>query len=194
MLQIGKTLVSLDVIEQKFACDIERCAGACCIEGDAGAPLEESELRLLKKYFPKIKKYLPAGHLQIIEQKGLYERDKDGDWVTTCHPSGACVFVFYDQRGIAKCAFQHAYEKGEIDWPKPLSCHLYPIRIARYPEFTAVNYSKRDICLPGRIKGEKLGIRVYQFLEKPLRRAFGDQWYEQLDFAAKQWIKQKENL
>ena len=192
MLQIGKALVSLDVIEQKFFCDLEKCKGACCIQGDAGAPLEQEELRLLKKYFPKIKKYLPREHLEIIEQKGLYEKDQDGDWVTVCHPSGACVFVFYDQHGVAKCAFQHAYEKGEIDWPKPISCHLYPIRLAKYPEFTAVNYSRRDVCQPGRIKGEITGIHVYQFLKEPLIRAFGQQWYDELELTAEQWLKQKQ--
>ena len=189
MIEIENTLVSLDVIEQKFVCDIEKCKGACCIQGDAGAPLEQEELRLLKKYFPKIKKYLPEEHLKIIERKGLYERDRDGDWVTTCHPSGACVFVFYDEKNIAHCAFQYAYEKGEIDWEKPLSCHLYPIRLAKYPEFTAVNYSQRDICQPARIKGEITGIRVYQFLKRPLIRAFGEKWYEQLVFTAEQWLK-----
>lgn len=192
MLEIGNTLVSLDVIEKKFVCDLDKCKGACCVDGDSGAPLEEKELRLLKKYFPKIKKYLPQEHLQVIEQKGLYEKDADGDWVTTCHSSGACVFVNYTDEGIAKCAFQVAYEKGEIDWEKPISCHLYPIRLARYKQFTAVNYAFRSICRVAEIKGQMLGVHVFEFLERPLRRAFGDEWYEELKTVANEWLRQKE--
>ena len=193
MLEIGKTLVSLDVVEKKFVCDLDKCKGSCCIDGDSGAPLEEEELRLVKKYYPKIKKYLPKEHLKIIEQKGLYEKDTDGDWVTVCHPSGACVFVTYDDKGIARCAFQLAYEKGEIDWEKPISCHLYPVRLARYPEFTAVNYAYRSICRVAEIKGQMLGVHVFEFLEHPLRRAFGDEWYEELKTVAHQWLKQKQD-
>ena len=193
MLEIGKALVSLDLVEKKFVCDLEKCKGACCIDGDSGAPLEEDELRLLKKYFSKIKKYLPEEHLKIIDKQGLYEKDSDGDWVTVCHPDGACVFVTYTDNGIAKCAFQLAYEKGEIDWEKPISCHLYPIRLVHYPEFTAVNYAYRSICRVAEIKGQLENVRVYEFLERPLRRSFGDQWYEELKTVAQQWLKQKEN-
>lgn len=192
MLKIKETLVSLDIIEKKFFCDLDKCKGLCCIEGDAGAPVEKKELDLLKKYFPIIKKYLPEEHLKVIKEKGLYEKDQDGDWVTSCHSSGACVFVTYDKKGVAKCAFQKAYEEGEIDWTKPISCYLYPIRIAHYPEFTAVNYAFRSICKVAEIKGQSLNIRVYEFLEKPLRLFFGDKWYEELKSMANEWSKQKE--
>ncbi len=185
MLEIGNTLISLDVITEHFVCDLEKCKGACCIDGDAGAPLEEDETRIIEEIFDKIKKYLPEKHLQIIEKQGMWEKDEDGDLVTVCAPSGACVFLTWDEKGIAKCAFEIAWEKGETDWPKPISCHLYPIRLAEYPEFIAVNYSRRDICAVGRIKGRKEGVKVYEFLKFPLIRKFGEQWYEQLDFAAK---------
>ncbi len=191
MIEIDNILISSEIIETFFFCDLNACKGKCCIEGQAGAPLEQNELKLLKKYFPKIKHLLPENHLEIIQKKGLYEKDNDGDWVTTCDPkTGACVFVSYDQNNIAKCAFQIAYEKGLIPWPKPISCHLYPIIISKYQTFTALNYYPRKICKTAEILGKKLNIRLYQFLKHPLIRKFGENWYNQLCDVAQAWLAQ----
>ena len=185
MLQIDDKIVSFDVIEECFLCDLEACKGICCVDGDAGAPLEKDELKKIKSNFKKIKKYLPEKNLKEIKKKGLYEVDEDGDYVTPCLETGECVFLTKDEKGIYKCAFEIAYRKSEIDFIKPISCHLYPIRISEYDNFTAVNYEQRNICQAGRILGKKENLKVYQFLKEPLIRAYGEEFYEKLDYAAK---------
>ncbi len=185
MLEIEDKIVSLDLIEEYFVCDLNACSGVCCVDGDAGAPLTEDELLLIEDNYEKIKKYLPHKQIEHIEKNGLYELDPDGDFVTTCLDSGECVFVTQDDDGIYKCAFEIAYRKGEIDFIKPISCHLYPVRLTKYGNFTAVNYEKRNICQAGRLLGKKNNVKVYEFLKEPLERAFGKEWFEMLDYAAK---------
>lgn len=188
MLQIDDKIVSFEVIEERFLCDLNACQGICCVDGDAGAFLKQDELRIIKKTFDKIKKYLPEKHLKSIEKQGLYVKDEDGDFVTPCIDTGECVFLTYDETDeIYKCAFEIAYEKGEIDFWKPISCHLFPIRLSKYETFTAVNYQKRNICSAGRFLGFQKNLRVYEFLKAPLIREFGEEWYEKLDYAAKNY-------
>ncbi len=183
MVQIGDKIVSFDVIQECFICDLDACKGVCCIDGDSGAPLTEDEMNSIESSFDVVKKYLSEKNLKEIEKQGLYEIDDDGDYVTPCINGGECVYLV-DDNGINKCAFEIAYRKGEIDFIKPISCHLYPIRLGKYSTFTAVNYQKRNICAAGRVFGKKENVKLYQFLKEPLIRAFGSDWYEQLDYAA----------
>jgi hypothetical protein len=191
MLQIEDKIVSFDVLEKKFVCNLTVCKGICCVDGDAGAPLEKEELKLIKKYFKKIKKYLPQKNLEEIERQGLYIIDEDGDYVTPCIDGKECVYVVKDEKGIYKCAFEIAFRKGEINFIKPISCHLYPIRLSKFENFTGVNYEERNICAAARILGNKNNVKVYEFLKEPLTRAFGEDWYEQLDYAAKNYKIEK---
>ena len=185
MLEIEDKIVSFDLIKEFFACNLNACSGICCVDGDAGAPLTEDELLLIEDNYKKTKKYLPENQIKHIEKNGLYELDPDGDFVTTCLDSGECVFVTQDDGGIYKCAFEIAYRKGEIDFIKPVSCHLYPVRVKKYEKFTAVNYEQRNICQAGRMFGKKQNVKLYEFLREPLERAFGKEWFEMLDYAAK---------
>lgn len=191
MLQIEDKIVSFDVLEEFFLCDLEACKGICCVDGDAGAPLNRDELLLIEDAYPIIKKYLSEESLNEIENQGLFEIDEDGDFVTPCINKNECVYLIKEQNGIFKCAFEIAYRNGEINFQKPLSCHLYPIRINKYENFIAVNYEQRKICSAAKILGKKENLKVYQFLKEPLTRAFGEEWYKKLDFAAKNYKIEK---
>ena len=189
MIQNDDKIVSLDVIEETFICDLDACKGICCVDGDSGAPVEQSEIKQIEEAFDKIKKYLPEENLQEIEKQGLIEVDIDGDYVTPCINGGECVYLAKENE-IYKCVFEIAYRKGEIDFLKPISCHLYPIRLSKYDKFTAVNYEKRDICKVGRILGKKNNVKLYEFLKEPITRAFGEKWYSEFDFVAKTYLEQ----
>lgn len=184
MLEIGKTLISLDVLQKKFCCDLTACKGACCVHGDSGAPLRDEEIQLLKQVFPKVKKYMREEGLRAVSEQGLTTVDSDGDTVTPLINKGECAFVVFEN-GVAICAIERAFRAGEIEWLKPLSCHLYPIRIKPYKHYDAVNYDKWDICKPAVSKGEELKLPVYVFVKDALIRAYGQEWYDQLDYAAK---------
>ncbi len=192
MIQIDDKIVSLDVIEETFVCDLNACKGICCVDGDAGAPVEQSEIKQIEEAFDKVKKYLSEKKLKEIEKQGLVEKDVDGDYVTPCVDGGECVYLTKENE-IFKCVFEIAYRKGEIDFLKPISCHLYPIRLSKYDNFIAVNYEKRDICEVGRILGKKNNVKVYEFLKEPITRAFGEKWYSEFDFVAKKYTEQKKN-
>lgn len=191
MLQLEDKIISLDVIEKKFICDLNVCKGICCVDGDSGAPLEERELKLVEENFEIIKKYLPEKNLKEIEYQGFYIIDEDGDYVTPCLDSGECAYVVLEDSGIYKCAFEIAYRKGEINFPKPISCHLYPIRVTMYDDFTAINYQERNICKAASILGEKENVKLYEFLKEPLIRAYGEKWFSLLDYAAKNYSIEK---
>jgi hypothetical protein len=191
MLDIDNKIFSLDIISEKFECNLAVCKGVCCIDGDAGAPLTIEEIDVIEEIFDKIKKYLPEKNLKKIEKVGLFEVDTEGDYVTTCLDSGECVFLTKDEQNIYKCAFEIAFLKDEIDFWKPISCHLYPIRITEYENFTAINYEKRNICKSGRKLGKKNGTKLYEFLKAPLIRKFGEELYNKLDFAARNFKIEK---
>lgn len=186
MLQIDDTIISLDIIEEKFLCDISECLGECCVDGDAGAPLEESEVEILQNILPEIWNDLSEKSKSVIEKQGVSYIDDDDEPVTSIVDGGECVFTYFDENGICKCAIEKAYKDGKIDFYKPISCHLYPIRLARYKDFTAVNYHQWSVCSAARTLGKENGVSVYQFLKEPLIRKFGEEWYEQLEIAAKQ--------
>lgn len=175
MIAIDNTLISDDLIESKFSCRLDICHGACCIQGDAGAPLNAEEIDIIEGLLPDIKPFMIPEHYNSVLENGIAEKDRDGEWVTTCQPSGACNFVVFN--GLqTECAIELAYKAGAIAYKKPISCHLYPVRVKEYNTFTAVNYHKWDICKPACTSDTPL----YIFLKEALIRKFGQEWYDQL--------------
>ncbi len=183
MLDIDNKLISLDVIEKPFCCDLEKCKGQCCVYGDSGAPLEADEEKLIKDNFHIIQKFMTDKGIESIEQQGFSVIDEDNDLVTPLINNQACAYIHYDGE-MAFCAIEKAYLEGLIDFRKPISCHLYPIRTKNYETFTAVNYDKWDICKPAIKKGKKENIPVYLFLEEPIKRKYGNDFFEKLKYAA----------
>jgi hypothetical protein len=183
MLQIDDTLISLDIIEKKFACDILHCKGACCIEGDSGAPLEPEEAEKIKNDIEKIKPYLQKEGSKTIDKEGVYVIDSDGDMVTPLIDGAECAFTIFNN-GIAQCGIEIAWQNGHSSLRKPISCWLYPVRINKYKSYSAVNYHKWDICKNALIKGTNENVPLYVFLKEPLIQRFDNEWYEQLKIAA----------
>lgn len=184
MLQIEKTIISDDVIEKKFACNLKVCKGICCIEGDSGAPLEVDELELLEQEYTKIKEFLRPEGIKSIQENGLYYVDEDLDYVTTLIDGEECAYTVFDEDGIAGCGIEKAYFAGKIKFRKPLSCWLYPVRTKDISDLTAVNYDVWDICKSAVLFGEENNIFAYKFLEEPLIKKFGKEWYNQLKYFA----------
>lgn len=184
MLQIKDTLISLDLFDQQFCCKLDHCRGACCIEGDTGAPLELDEIAELENALPHIWDDLSKEAKQLIEVQGVAYPDKEGELVTSIVNGKDCVFTCYDEKGICNCAIEKAWRTGKISFMKPVSCHLYPIRTKKYSDYTAVNYQEWSICSGARLQGQQLGIPVYKFLREPLIRKFGQEWYYELCIAA----------
>ena len=188
MIQIDDTVVSEILLEKKFVCNLNKCMGACCIEGDAGAPLEENELKKLEAVFPLVKEYLSENSIKALEED-LYTIDRDGEYVTQLVNDKECAFVFFDEKGITKCSIEQAYIDGKTKFKKPISCHLFPVRLTKYKNFTAVNYAHWDICDDACTFGEELGVKTYQFLKEPLIRRFGKDWFEELELVDKHFNK-----
>lgn len=162
MIQIDDTIISLDVFKEKFLCNLDACKGECCIEGDAGAPVEQEEVEQLKKVLPVIWEELSPEAQAVIEAQGVCYEDVDGDLVTSIVNGKDCVFTCYDERGYCYCAIEKAYREGKVDFYKPVSCHLYPIRVQKYPEFQAVNYHRWSVCKAAVLLGEKENVPVYK--------------------------------
>ena len=181
MIQIGQAIVSLDIFEKHFVCDLARCKGMCCVYGQSGAPLEDNEIDVLKEIYPKVKQYMTLAGIAVVEQQGVYDTDWDYDKVTPLIGNSEDCAYSYKEKGIVYCAIEKAFTNSEIDFRKPVSCHLYPIRITKYNDFEAVNYHQWDIC---RNSGEKTGTPLYVLLKEPLIRKYGDKWYEELCIAA----------
>ncbi|WP_304063996.1 DUF3109 family protein [Pedobacter glucosidilyticus] len=177
MLEVQNTLVHEDVLKQNFVCHLDKCKGACCIEGDAGAPLEEHELAILEEIYPQVKPYMTAKGIETVEQVGTSVKDFEGDYTTPCVDTNKeCAYVIWEN-GITKCAIEKAYEDGKVNWKKPISCHLYPIRITAYPDFDVLHYDKWSICADACNFGDALNVKVYEFLKEPLIRKYGEAWY-----------------
>lgn len=186
MIAIDNVLLSDDIIEAQFVCDLERCKGGCCVDGDCGAPLTEEEAKLIAEILPKVKPYLPAEYIAEIEKQGTHVIDDEHGLVTPTINGGICVYAFTDKLGVVKCGIEAAYRDGIIDFKKPISCHLFPIRIDTSSEYELVNYEPRKtLCRPACKLGKKLEVPVYQFLKEPLIRKYGEQFYEALDAVAK---------
>lgn len=191
MLQIQNTLVSLDLIENYFICDLDSCLGACCIEGDAGAPLTEAEYERLCELLPEIYPLLTPSAQKVIEEQGPGYYDEEGDLVTSIVDGRDCVFTAYAPGGKCLCALEKAHKEGKIPFFKPESCHLYPVRLKEYSGFTAVNMHRWKICKCAEVLGRKHGVRAYEFLKDPLIRKFGREWYEELEKTAREYLRQK---
>jgi len=181
MLTIQNTILSDDVFEKNFVCELNQCKGACCVQGDAGAPLLAEELDTLKEIYPLIKPYLSKEGREVIENLGTSTLDSEGDHTTPCIDGNkACAYMVQDA-GIAQCGIEKAYRDGKISFQKPISCHLYPIRITQYPEFEVLNYDRWSICSPACAWGDHLKVPVYQFLKEPLIRKYGKDWFDELE-------------
>ena len=189
MISIKKTLVSEDLFEQEFVCDLSACKGACCVEGDGGAPLNEEELDVLESIYENVKPFMSENGIKSVKSQGKWVVGEDGGKETPLVRGKECVYAFFDQNNIAKCAIETAYREGKIKYKKPISCELYPIRISSYQEFDAVNYHKWHICKPACDCGQKLKTPVYKFLQEPLIKKYGSDWYKALDFAAEKHQK-----
>jgi hypothetical protein len=181
MFVIGNTYISEDIIEEFFVCDLDKCRGACCVEGDLGAPLEENELAIMESILEKVKPYLSRKGLAELEIQGAYILDEDGDYSTPTINHKECVYAYYDRKGILKCGIEAAYNDGKIDFQKPISCHLYPIRINKLSDEEALNYSRWHICSPACKLGQSLAVPIYKFLKSPLIRKYGEEWYAELE-------------
>tara|TARA_B100000902_G_scaffold60183_1_gene67338 strand:- start:459 stop:1022 length:564 start_codon:yes stop_codon:yes gene_type:complete len=187
MFQLGKTIVSEDIIEKEFVCNLTSCKGACCIEGEAGAPLTEEEVLILKNIYPKVKPYLRTEGIKAIENQGTHIKTDLSELETPLVDGKECAYVTFSDIGTASCGIEDAFNAGEIDFKKPISCHLYPIRVQEYSEFSAVNYHKWPICNDACSLGKKLKVPVYKFTKEALIRKFGLNWFLQLEkFASDQ--------
>ncbi len=191
MLQIQDTLVSLDLLERYFCCDLDSCRGECCIEGDAGAPITEAERGRLEEILPEVLPDLSPAARRVIEEQGVAYIDEEGDLVTSIVDGGNCVFTTYGPGGVCLCAVEKACREGRIDFLKPVSCHLYPVRITEYDTFTAVNLHRWKICKCAEVLGRKQGLRAYQFLKGPLTARFGADWYRELELTAAEYLRQQ---
>ena len=180
MILVDNAVISDDIKEQFFVCDLDKCKGACCVEGDLGAPLEESELKELEDAYEVVKPYLSEEGIAAIEKEGLYVKDFEGDYSTTTIGGKECAFAIYDEKGVLKCGIEQAHFDGKTTFRKPVSCHLYPIRITKYDHYDALNNDRWDICSAACSLGEKLGVPVYKFLKEALIRKYGEAWYTEL--------------
>jgi hypothetical protein len=192
MISIDKTLISDEIFTEKFVCDLAACKGECCISGESGAPLDEDELPILDAIIDKVKPYLNKKGLKAIEKHGPYVLDSDGDFTTTLvGKEKECAFVIFDENKTALCAIEKAHKDGVIDWKKPISCHLYPIRITPKKDYDAINYHRWKICKDACVCGIKLNVPVYKFLKDPLIRKYGTKWYNKLEVAYKEFVALK---
>lgn len=187
MFQLGKTIVSEEIIEKDFVCNLSACKGACCVDGDAGAPLELEETKILEDIYSKVKPFLRKEGISAIEVQGTFTTNDFGEHETPLIDGADCAYVFFDKKGTALCGIEEAYNQGVIDWKKPVSCHLYPIRVKDYTEFSAVNYHKWEICDDACTLGKELQVPVYKFVKQALIRKFGEDWYMELEKVAEKY-------
>ncbi len=185
MFQIDKTIISEAIIQEDFVCNLSACKGGCCVGGDAGAPLEKEEIRILEELYPLVKPYMEKRGIEEVEKQGVWVTAEDGDLETPLVDNGACAYVTYEE-GKAICAIEKAYNDGVVDWKKPISCHLYPVRVNQYSEFSAVNYHQWDICDDACVLGRELQVPIYKFVKEALIRKFGEEWYQKLEQVARE--------
>ena len=186
VIVIDKVLISDEVIEEQFVCDLNKCKGGCCEDGDAGAPLTREEMKIVDNVFEIVKPYLTKEGLASIKKSGFYQFDREFGWVTPTIEGKMCAYGFRDKKGIIKCAFEQAYYDGKIEWKKPVSCHLFPIKTKKTKEFELINYEPReDLCSPACALGKKLKVPTYVFLKEALVRKYGEEFYGALEEAAK---------
>jgi len=184
MFQLGKTIISEDLLEKDFVCNLTACKGACCIEGEAGAPVAPEEVAVLRDSYGKVKPFLRPEGIRAIEQQGTHIETAQGELETPLVDGKECAYVTFTETGTASCGIEDAYNAGEIDFRKPISCHLYPVRVQDYSEFAAVNYHKWPICNDACVLGRQLQVPVYKFVKDALIRKFGAPWYSELEKVA----------
>lgn len=180
MILVENAVISDDIKEQLFVCDLTKCKGACCVEGDLGAPLEEEELAKIDEVLEEVKPFMSKAGIEAIEKNGAYLLDEDNEYSTTTIRGNECAFAIYDGKGILKCGIEQAWLQGKTKWRKPISCHLYPIRVTKYDHYDALNYHRWHICSPACHHGKALGVPLYKFLKEALIRKYGEDWYRQL--------------
>ncbi len=186
MFQLGKTVVSEDIIEKEFVCNLNACKGSCCVEGEAGAPLSQEEIKILQDIYPKVKPFLRKEGIKAIEEQGVFIATERSELETPLIKGKECAYMTFSEKGIATCGIEDAYQEGEIDaiaigFKKPISCHLYPVRVQNYNSFAAVNYHKWPICADACTLGKELSIPVFRFVKEALIRRFGEGWYLELE-------------
>ena len=196
MIAVENVLISDAIAEEQFVCDLVKCKGGCCEEGDAGAPLDESELDLMIQLYEKVKPYLTPESIAEIEKKGKYVYHREFGWVTPTlgNDNEICVYGIRDEKGWIKCAFEQAYNDGKIGWKKPLSCHFFPIiqKSGKNGDYDRMNYEPREtLCKPACSLGKKLKVPVYSFLKEPIIRKYGEEFYNALDAVAKEHFQKK---
>jgi hypothetical protein len=186
MIAIDNVLLSDQVVEEQFVCDLNACKGGCCVDGDCGAPLTEEETKIIAKVYPTVKPYLLTEYVEEVKKQGTHTMDDEYGFVTPTVNGGICVYAYTDEVGIVKCAFEKAYNEGKINFKKPISCHLYPIRIKQMDGYEAVNYEPRkQMCKPACKLGKQLKVPVYKFLKDSITRKYGEEFYDTLDAVAK---------
>ncbi|MGV6828741.1 MAG: DUF3109 family protein [Flavobacteriales bacterium] len=188
MFQLGKTIVSEDILEKEFVCNLGACKGECCIAGEAGAPVAKEEITILKEIYPKVKRFLRKEGVEAIEKQGTHIVSELGELETPLVNGKECAYVTFKDNGIAGCGIEDAYNAGKINFKKPISCHLYPVRVQDYSEFAAVNYHKWPICNDACSLGKELKVPVYKFLKESLIRKFGENWYAELEKVAAKYL------
>jgi len=181
MIEVQHTLVHEDVVAESFVCNLNHCKGACCVEGDSGAPLEKNELAVLEEIYPLVKPYMTPKGIETVEEVGTWVKDFEGDYTTPCIDGNKECAYLMSENGISMCAIEKAHLDGKVSWKKPISCHLYPIRITAYPEFDVLHYDRWSICSSACSLGKELKVNVYEFLKEPLIRKYGEDWYRELE-------------
>jgi Protein of unknown function (DUF3109) len=190
MIAIDNVLISDEVVEEHFVCDLIKCKGGCCVDGDAGAPLDKKELKELDEVHAAVLPYLTAEGQSVIEKQGKYIWDTEFGWVTPTIANGMCAYGIIDNKGIVKCGIEQAFNDGKINWKKPISCHLFPIRVKKTAKYELVNYEPReDLCSAACKLGKKLKLPVYRFLKDPIIRKYGKEFYEALEATAQHLTK-----
>lgn len=185
MIIIDDKYISDEVIEEQFVCNLSACKGACCVAGDCGAPLDKAEVKTLKKVYPLVKPYLREEGIREIEKTGTNTVDDEYGYVTPIVNNGICAYATINELGVVGCGIEKAYNDGIVDFKKPISCHLYPIRVKKYETFEAVNYDRWDICSPACKNGKQLQVPVYRFLKDAIIRKYGEEFYTVLDKIAR---------
>jgi hypothetical protein len=192
IIEIGKRLVSSEILEKQFVCDLNACKGACCIEGDDGAPINQEEIDLLEEHLDAVKPYMTQDGIDVVEEQGVFYMDRFNEPVTSLVDDSACAFVTIDDKGFTKCGIEQAYREEKIPFNKPISCHLYPIRVSKFSTFESLNYDRWSICADACSLGEQLKVPVYKFLKEPIIRAYGHSFFNELETVDEQMQKVKE--
>lgn len=190
MIEIDGKVINTEIFRRRFICDISKCKGTCCYDGDSGAPLEEDELEKLTEVYPTVKPYLSDEENEEIAKQGLWVTDRDGDLVTPIIRGCECVYTNREEDGTWSCAIEKAYREGKTKWRKPISCYLYPIRVSKTRKYEMLNFHEWEVCRPAVELGEKVGAPAYKFLKEPIIAKYGEEFYNELEQVEQELIRQ----